>query len=309
MTLEYLRYFVAACDCGSIQSASKQLFISAQGIGKGIQRLESSLGVKLLERTQTGVVPTEVGKLYYQQALVVEREIKKLDAIAEEHRNQEKQRLRIGMLGRQKFFYGVDICRRAYMKEHPNANIELSSEIFSSSTELLDAVREGKVDVGWMFHWREHPDLKYLYVSDYSPLLLLISADHPLSMKESVSWDELSSLRYVTAGETDPFSSMMKAVSIDHGFTPDVALYTTENNLIANMVDSNAAAILLRRDYYKAVMKFCSNARAVPVEPEFNVANSLFIKKNSGMSREIRDYVDYMISYFRDTMGIGVKYE
>ena len=191
MTLEYLRYFIAACEYGSIQSASKQLFVSAQGIGKGIQRLETLLGVKLLERTQTGVVPTEVGKLYYEQALVVEREVKKLDAIAEEHRNQQKQRLRIGMLGRQKFFYGVDICKRAYMEEHPNANIELSSEIFSSSTELLEAVREGKVDVGWMFHWREHPDLKYLYVSDYSPLLLLISADHPLSGKESVATEAL----------------------------------------------------------------------------------------------------------------------
>lgn len=309
MTIEYLRYFMAACECGSIQSASKKLFISAQGIGKGIQRLESSLGVKLLERTQTGVVPTEFGKLYYKQALAVEREINKLDALVDEHKKQEKRCIRIGTLGRQKFFYGVDICCRAYMKEHPDTHLEISSEIFSSASELLEAVRNGSIDVGWMFHWREHDDLQYFNVSDYSPLFLLISADHPLAEQASVEWKDLSSLRYVTAGENDPFSGLVKTVSLSHGFDPDIALYTTENNLVASMVDSNSAAILLRGSYYKAIMQFCTNARIIPVEPRFEIANSLFIKKRSGMSPDVRNYIDYMVSYFRNIMGLGTKFE
>ena len=309
MNIEYLRYFIAACELGSIQCASRQLFVSAQGIGKGIQRLEDSLGVKLLERTQLGVVPTDFGKAYYEQAKIVERELSKLDALANEYKMKKKRRIRIGTLGKQKFFYGVNACVEAYMKEYPDTSLELSSEIFSSSAELFDSIRSGRIDIGWMFHWQEYEDLSYYYISDYSPLLLLISADNPIAGKEHVTWDELSTLRYVTAGESDPFSGLMRRLSLDHGFEPDIALYTTENNVIASMVDNNAAAILLRKNYYKAIMQFCRNAAVIPVEPKIEIANSLIVSKRQKKNPDTMDFLEYMVKYLRDTMGLGATYE
>jgi len=309
MNLEYLRYFIAACEHGSIQCASRNLFVSAQGIGKGIQRLEDSLGVKLLERTQQGVVPTDFGKAYYEQAKVVEQELQKLDTLATEYRLKKKHRICIGTLGKQKFFYGVNACVEAYMKEYPDTSLELSSEMFSSSTELFDSIRSGKIDIGWMFHWQEYEDLNYYYISDYSPLLLLISTDNPIAKKESVAWDKLSTLRYVTAGESDPFSGLIRKLSLDHGFEPDIALYTTENNVIASMVDNNAAAILLRRNYYKAIMQFCRNAAVVPVDPKTEIANSLIVSKRQKENPDTMVFLEYMVKYLRDTMGLCATYE
>lgn len=309
MNIDYLRYFISACECGSIQSASKQLFVSAQGMGKGIQRLEESMGFKLLERTQSGAIPTEFGRLYYEQAKIVEKEIQKLDSLVSDYKLTQHKRIRIGTLDKQKFFYGVDSCVRAYKKEFPDTTLEISAKVFDSSTELFDSIRTGEIDVGWLFHWREYDDLSYFYISDYSPLMLVLSSDHDLSQRESVNWEDLHNLRFVAPSEKDPFTNLVKALCADRGFSPEFAMYTTENNLIANMIDRNAAAILLRKNYYRAIMQFCRNATFVPIEPKVEVANSLIISKKNRRNAALMDFVSYMLSYFRYTMGLGSPIE
>lgn len=271
--------------------------------------MEEELGLKLLERTQSGAVPTEFGKLYYEQAKIVEKEIQKLNSLVSDYKLTQNKRIRIGTLDKQKFFYGVDACVKAYKKEFPDTTLEISAKVFDSSAELFDSIRNGEVDIGWLFHWREYDDLSYFYISDYSPLILLLSSDHELACREYAGWSDMASLRFVAPGEKDPFTNLVKVLFTEHGCTPDFAMYTTENNLIANMVDNNAATILLRKNYYRAIMQFCRNATFVPIEPKVEVANSLIISKKNRRNAALMDFVSYMLSYFRYTMGLGTPIE
>ena len=50
-----LKYFVRACDEGSISKASQELYISKQGLSRSIQSLEEELGQPLLIRTLNGI--------------------------------------------------------------------------------------------------------------------------------------------------------------------------------------------------------------------------------------------------------------
>ena len=52
LSCDYIRYFLAACDCGSIQSASKKLYLSSQGLGAGIQRLENEKETEVTENIE-----------------------------------------------------------------------------------------------------------------------------------------------------------------------------------------------------------------------------------------------------------------
>ncbi|MCC8080206.1 MAG: LysR family transcriptional regulator [Oscillospiraceae bacterium] len=307
MTFNHLSYFIAVCDHGSIQSASKELFVSPQGIGKAIQQLESTLGVTLLKRTQTGVVPTQFGWQFYKQAKCVEHEMQKLYSLTDEYKLMKKTKIKIGILGHQKFFYGINSCIGAFMRENPDTVMELSAQIFDNSDKLIGSVHIGEMDVGWMFHWRDCPEFKYYSISDYSPIQVLISREHPLASKTTVTWGDCSELRYVTAGEEDPFSDLIKDLSISHGFTPSIEIYTTENNLIAQMIDNGAVAIMVRQCYYMAIKKFCRNAVVLPLEPELKIANSLFIKKENYKNRELCTFMEYMQNYFR-TMEFGAEH-
>ncbi|NLN07226.1 MAG: LysR family transcriptional regulator [Firmicutes bacterium] len=308
MNLTYLKYFIEVCRCGSIQGASKKLFISSQGLGQGIQRLERSVGIQLLERRRSGVRPTKFGLKFYEQASIACKELQKLDQLVEDYKHTKKTNIIIGTVGRSKFFDGITVCAEDYMREHPEQLLNIGVRSYQNDEELLAGVRSGEIDIGLMYHWQEYADLKYYPVSCYSRLILLTSADNPLAGQNSVGWEQLKSLRFVTAGEKDSFSALVKGLCESHGFPPRNAYYSTENNMIASLVDNNSASIILRESYHRVISRFCNNARVIPIVPEVSVASSLFIKAANRHNNKIQELLSYMVDYFKNTMGMSVSY-
>ena len=68
MKLEQLYYFQEAVKYRSISVAAKQNYISQSSFSGAISRLEQELGAPLLTRTNTGVEPTELGRLALEKA-------------------------------------------------------------------------------------------------------------------------------------------------------------------------------------------------------------------------------------------------
>lgn len=303
MTTEYLKYFIAACDCGSIQEASKKLFISSQGLGQGIQKLERSLGVQLLNRTQYGVKPTEFGEEFYRQARVICTEIRKLELSVEEYKLRRTNNLTVGVIGKSNYGSGILACAKAYAQDFPESNQNVLLRTFSDGLELLDQLRGGSIDIGLLFHTRRFQDIKYYTISYYSRLMLLICADHPLAKQDSVSMEQLKDLRYVAAGENDPFTSLVGKLCLDAGFQPNNIFFSTENNAIASLIDHDAASILLRENYYSVITHFTKNTKVIPVVPEIHIANSFVTNKNSE-TPQLRKFIQYMIDYFGNVIGV-----
>lgn len=71
MELRQLRYFVAACEAGSLLKASGRLHVAQPALGQQIAALEHELGARLLDRSSRGVTPTEAGKVFLEHAQVV----------------------------------------------------------------------------------------------------------------------------------------------------------------------------------------------------------------------------------------------
>ena len=63
MELRQCRYFVAVVDAKSITSAARKLHVVQSAVSHQVARLEEELQAMLLERTRSGVVPTEAGRL------------------------------------------------------------------------------------------------------------------------------------------------------------------------------------------------------------------------------------------------------
>ena len=81
MQVQTLRYLCEIARAGSFYAASKNLFISQQGLNKAITQLESELGVTLLERSRRGVRLTRSGEIALSHA---ERIIYEYDQLADE---------------------------------------------------------------------------------------------------------------------------------------------------------------------------------------------------------------------------------
>jgi len=99
MTFEQLKYFVQAYQLRSISLAADSLHISRQVLSRSLNNLEKELNISLFQRSVSGVMPTEAGKILYHSAVKILNEQtyaqNKLNSLILE--KSQKQRIRIAI--------------------------------------------------------------------------------------------------------------------------------------------------------------------------------------------------------------------
>jgi DNA-binding transcriptional LysR family regulator len=70
--IDNLLRFKKVVEAGSINKASRLLYVSQPALSKSIKMLEQQFGVAILERTYTGTKPTEFGQIVYRSACEIE---------------------------------------------------------------------------------------------------------------------------------------------------------------------------------------------------------------------------------------------
>lgn len=73
MELRQARYFVRVVELGSMGRAAADLGVVTSALSQQISRLEGELSTRLLQRTSTGVVPTDAGVAFLRQAQLMLR--------------------------------------------------------------------------------------------------------------------------------------------------------------------------------------------------------------------------------------------
>ena len=78
MTITELRYLVAIKKWGSVSAAAKQLYAAQPNVSKALKNLEGEYGLRIFERSSTGMIPTEQGRHFIRQAERVLDEVDRL---------------------------------------------------------------------------------------------------------------------------------------------------------------------------------------------------------------------------------------
>lgn len=73
MELRQLRYFIRVVELGSMGRAAADLGVVTSALSQQMSRLEAELGARLLQRSTTGVVPTDAGLAFWRQAQLAVR--------------------------------------------------------------------------------------------------------------------------------------------------------------------------------------------------------------------------------------------
>ena len=93
--LECERMFVAVMEAGSFAKAAARLGTGSAQASKLVSRLESDLGVRLLNRTTRSISPTEVGQAYLERIKLVLEELDALDEVVKNRSGTASGRLRL----------------------------------------------------------------------------------------------------------------------------------------------------------------------------------------------------------------------
>lgn len=89
------RLFLAVMETGSFAAGARRMGLSSGQASKLISRLESELGVRLLNRTTRALSPTEVGQAYHDRIRAIIDDLDALDAQVKDRAATPRGRLRL----------------------------------------------------------------------------------------------------------------------------------------------------------------------------------------------------------------------
>ena len=125
MNITELRYLVAIMKWGSVSAAAKQLYAAQPNVSKALKNLEEEYGVRIFERSSTGMIPTEQGKRFIAQA---QRVLQQVDELKQEaHQQRSCAELRVVLTHATYASYAaVDFLQQAARSEQLRAHIRES---------------------------------------------------------------------------------------------------------------------------------------------------------------------------------------
>lgn len=98
MNIRDLKYLIAIADYQHFGKAAEACFVSQPGLSMQIKKLEETLGIQLIERTNKYVLPTEVGQTIIKHARDVISRIDAIQEIAAQAKDPFSGSLRLGII-------------------------------------------------------------------------------------------------------------------------------------------------------------------------------------------------------------------
>ncbi|MDQ2694827.1 MAG: HTH-type transcriptional regulator CysB [Pseudomonadota bacterium] len=144
MKLQQLRYLTAiARNNLNISAAAESLYTSQPGVSKQIRLLEEELGVELFNRSGKHLTHiTPVGRKIIEKAEGILREVRNIQVLAEEFRDDRRGTLSIATTHTQARYALPEVVKR-FRQDYPDVVLQLHQ---GSPAQIAELVGSGEVD-------------------------------------------------------------------------------------------------------------------------------------------------------------------
>ncbi|HGI2541090.1 TPA: LysR family transcriptional regulator [Streptococcus agalactiae] len=196
MNIQQLRYVVAIANSGTFREAAAKLFVSQPSLSVAVRDLETELGFQIFTRTTTGVVLTNQGMTFYENALEV---VKSFDSFEKQFSQSEATEQEFSIASQHYDFLPPLIT--AFSKCNDNFSY---FRIFESTTiRILDEVAQGNSEIGIIYINSQNKKgllqrldklgLEFVELIPFKTHIYL-GKDHPLASKTSLIMTDLEGL-------------------------------------------------------------------------------------------------------------------
>ena len=217
-----MKYAVEVAKVGSLNKAAETLLIAAPNVSRSIKELEADIGISIFERTTKGMELTPEGEEFINYAKGILNQIDEVESFYKKG-SAKKQR------------FSISVPRACYISEafsqFSKSLSKEAAEIFYKETNSQRTIRnilEHDYKLG-IIRYAENYDkyfkamleekgFCYELVTEFT-YSLIMSADNPLSQKETITFDDLAD--YIEIAHADPYVPSMPLSKVVKEELPD----------------------------------------------------------------------------------------
>ncbi len=241
MELHSLHVFLTVATEKSFSRAAEKLFRTQPAVSLALQRLETDLGEKLIDRSAKELVLTDAGRTVLAYAKRFENLSGELQNSLAELRDNSAGRLTIGANESTTLYLlqHIERYRRAYPKVKVQVRRSLSSKI---PNEIID----GNLELGVIsYDPRDERLISKVICSD--SLTFILSPEHRLASHKSVPITELASEVFIAHNVLSPYREVVLREFQRHNvpLNMDVEMPTIET--IRKLVQANLGVAFVPR--------------------------------------------------------------
>jgi DNA-binding transcriptional LysR family regulator len=193
-------------ELSSFHRAAEALNLSQPALSRRIQKLETTIGAPLLERTTRNVMPTALG---LELIPLVRRMIEEFDAslfVARDPGLRRHELVTIACLPTAAFYFLPTVIQR-FNAEYPDIRFRI---LDLTAIDGLQAVARGEVEFGINIMGTSDPELSFDRLAE-DPFVLAARRDHPLADQEEVEWEDLTPYRLITVHRSSGNRTLLDA--------------------------------------------------------------------------------------------------
>lgn len=290
MELRQLRSVVAVTRYASFTKAAEALRVAQPALSQQIAALERELGVRLFDRTNRRVAPTDAGRAFAARAT---RILADVDAAAEEmsaHAGGLRGRVAIGTYQSFAEFTLPKLLGR-FHAAHPGIEVALREGM---TDELLAGLRDGRLDV--FVGQLDDPVPDGIDAFRYEPLfddelVLAVGGAHPLASRSTVRMEELRDESFVIFRPGSSSTHRLNSLARAAGFEPRVAFESVDSNTVRSLVAEGLGVAL-----YPRLLGNAPGPRVALLSfaPQPVIRHMLLVTRNATYAPSAQRFIDFM---------------
>lgn len=187
MNIKDLKYLVALADLGHFGKAAQACFVSQPALSMQIKKLEETLGVKLLERSNKSVMLTNHGVIIAERARQILNQVEEVCEIAKAAKDPFSGECKLGIIPTLAPYLLPRIMPQL-SKIYPNLSFYLIEE---QTALLVEKLSQGKLDAAILALpvTEKNFTSQILFEEDF---LLALPIKHPLAKLKNVKQQDLA---------------------------------------------------------------------------------------------------------------------
>ncbi|MFA1820067.1 LysR substrate-binding domain-containing protein [Virgibacillus oceani] len=294
--IEKMKTFLIVANEQSVTKAAEELYSSQSTISMKIKSLEDNLGSKLFDRTKRSLQLTQEGKVFYNYASKICSDYDEVITII-----QQFKQLNLGTLsvGAGSYFgsYVLPMLLGEFKKKHPALDIQV---MVAFSNIITKEVIMNNHELGFIGELEEAVTSPQIICEPFylDKLVVICSASHPLSKKESLTIDDLKGQTFIKSDMSSALRKLTEYYLKEMGIESSSTIILNNIETIKRTVEQNLGISILPQLSVEREVKINKLAMKKIQGIELN-RNLYYIHRNDKvLSRPAQSFLKLVLDYF-----------